>query len=69
MKQAMDVRWAKAKDLIDGLAADLLACLRFYSRLPLPPFGFESSPYGAEISARIKMLPVSASNWLSKDST
>ncbi len=37
--------------------ADLLACLRFNSRLPIPPFEFEKNPYGSEITARIRMLP------------
>lgn len=46
------------KDLIGDSAADLLACLRFYSRLPLPPLKFETEPYGGKIAARIKMLPL-----------
>lgn len=45
------------REVLTELASDLLACLRFYSRLPIPPLGFEQSPYGAEISARVKMLP------------
>jgi adenosylcobinamide-GDP ribazoletransferase len=46
------------REVLTELAADLVACLRFYSRLPIPPLGFESNPYGAEISARVKMLPL-----------
>ncbi|MEW6436466.1 MAG: adenosylcobinamide-GDP ribazoletransferase [Pseudomonadota bacterium] len=45
------------REVLSDLASDLLACLRFYSRLPIPPLAFEQSPYGAEISARVKMLP------------
>ncbi len=54
----MQSRFANLRNLICTLTADLLACLRFYSRLPIPPFGFEQDPYGPEISARIKMLPL-----------
>jgi adenosylcobinamide-GDP ribazoletransferase len=50
--------WSRLKGLITDLAADLLACLRFYSRLPIPPLKFETAPYGDEIGARIKMLPL-----------
>src|SRR5579863_527348 len=50
--------WTRLKGLITDLAADLLACLRFYSRLPIPPLKFETAPYGDEIGARIKMLPL-----------
>lgn len=39
-------------------AADLLACLRFYSRLPIPAFEFEKNPYGSKITAHIRMLPL-----------
>jgi adenosylcobinamide-GDP ribazoletransferase len=46
------------KGLARALTADLLACLRFYSRLPIPPFSFETGPYRDEITARIKMLPL-----------
>ncbi|WP_297296833.1 adenosylcobinamide-GDP ribazoletransferase [uncultured Methylovirgula sp.] len=45
------------REVLTDLASDLLACLRFYSRLPIPPLGFERNPHGAEISARVKMLP------------
>jgi adenosylcobinamide-GDP ribazoletransferase len=41
------------------LASDLLACLRFYSRLPVPAFGFEAKPHGMLDFARaIRMLPL-----------
>ncbi|MDB5644120.1 MAG: hypothetical protein JWN07_3437 [Hyphomicrobiales bacterium] len=41
------------------LAADLLACLRFYSRLPVPVLAFETAPYAMLDFARaIRMLPV-----------
>ena len=46
------------REVLTELASDLVACLRFYSRLPIPPFGFELNPHGAEISARVKMLPL-----------
>lgn len=46
------------KLLMRDSAADLLACLRFYSRLPIPPLKFETGPYSDEITARIKMLPL-----------
>jgi adenosylcobinamide-GDP ribazoletransferase len=45
-------------EIFEDLAADLVACLRFYSRLPIPPLGFETNPHGARISARVKMLPI-----------
>lgn len=41
------------------LAADYLACLRFYSRLPAPVFAFETAPYAMLDFARaIRMLPL-----------
>ncbi len=41
------------------LAANLLSCLRFYSRLPVPAFTFEPDPHGMPDFARaIRMLPV-----------
>jgi adenosylcobinamide-GDP ribazoletransferase len=46
------------REVLTELASDLVACLRFYSRLPIPPLGFETNPHGAEISARVKMLPL-----------
>jgi len=44
--------------VIRDLAEDFLACLRFYSRLPIPPLRFEAEPHSDEITARIKMLPL-----------
>lgn len=39
--------------------ANLLACLRFYSRLPLPAFAFESAPYAMLDFSRVALtLPV-----------
>ena len=41
------------------LAADLLACLRFYSRLPVPVLPFETAPYAMLDFARaIRVLPI-----------
>lgn len=41
------------------LAADLLACLRFYSRLPVPVLAFEPAPYAMLDFARgIRVLPL-----------
>ncbi len=53
----MDSYLTTVRRVISEFVADLLACLRFYSRLPIPPFEFEQNPYGSEITARIKMLP------------
>lgn len=39
-------------------AADLLVCLRFCTRLPLPPFAFEHPPEAASLANAIRMLPV-----------
>ena len=39
--------------------ADCVACLRFYSRLPLPAFAFETQPHAMlDFSRAIAMLPV-----------
>jgi adenosylcobinamide-GDP ribazoletransferase len=46
------------KSVASEFVTDFLACLRFYSRLPIPPFEFEKNPYGSEITARIRMLPL-----------
>jgi len=41
-----------------GFAADLLACLRFYSRLPVPAFAFEHDPHVMPDFSRIaRVLP------------
>ncbi len=39
-------------------AADLLVCLRFCTRLSLPPFAFEHPPEAASLANAIRMLPV-----------
>ncbi len=40
-------------------AADLLACLRFYTRLPIPAFAFEPAPHGMDDFARaIRATPL-----------
>ena len=42
-----------------AIACDLLACLRFYSRLPLPVFAFEAEPHAMLDFARaIRILPL-----------
>ncbi len=47
------------KSLPARLTADLLACLRFYSRLPVPVLAFESAPYAMLDFARaIRVLPI-----------
>ncbi|MGE3244696.1 MAG: adenosylcobinamide-GDP ribazoletransferase [Beijerinckiaceae bacterium] len=41
------------------LACDLLACLRFYSRLPVPVFAFEPSPHGMlDFTHAVRILPL-----------
>jgi adenosylcobinamide-GDP ribazoletransferase len=41
------------------LTADLLACLRFYSRLPVPVLAFEPEPYAMLDFARaVRVLPI-----------
>lgn len=54
----MDPRVAKAKDLLTELAGELLACLRFCTRLPIPAFAFEKAPHEMPISACARMLPI-----------
>jgi adenosylcobinamide-GDP ribazoletransferase len=45
--------------ILRDLVCDLLACLRFYSRLPLPVLGFEPKPHAMLDFARaIRMLPL-----------
>ena len=40
-------------------ACDVIACLRFYSRLPIPPLPFERQPFAMlDFSRAIVMLPV-----------
>jgi adenosylcobinamide-GDP ribazoletransferase len=44
---------------LPGLASDLLACLRFYSRLPVPGFAFEAAPHAMLDFARaVRVLPL-----------
>ena len=41
------------------LASDLLACIRFYSRLPVPVFAFEGKPHEMlDFSRAVRMLPL-----------
>lgn len=54
----MDPRVTKGSDLLGELAADLLACLRFCTRLPFPSFAFEEAPYDTSLSAHAHMLPL-----------
>ncbi len=43
---------------LQTLTADLLACLRFYSRLPVPVLSFEKEPHKMlDFSSSIRMLP------------
>jgi cobalamin synthase len=40
------------------LLADFLACLRFYSRLPVPVLPFEAEPYAMlDFSTSVRVLP------------
>lgn len=39
-------------------AADLLVCLRFCTRVPIPTLGFEKPPQDASIAASATMLPI-----------
>ena len=40
-------------------AADLAACLRFYTRLPVPPMPFETAPFAMpDFSRIVRMLPL-----------
>ncbi len=45
------------KWLTDG-TADLLVCLRFCTRVPIPTLGFERPPQDASIAASAYMLPI-----------
>ncbi|HLH11149.1 MAG TPA: adenosylcobinamide-GDP ribazoletransferase [Methylovirgula sp.] len=53
----MDPRLANAKDQSYELAADLLGCLRFCTRLPIPVYPFEKAPE-RPISLCARMLPI-----------
>jgi adenosylcobinamide-GDP ribazoletransferase len=54
----MDPRLGDAKDLATELTAELLACLRFCTRLPIPTLAFEKAPHEMPISACARMLPI-----------
>ncbi len=46
-------------DVVTDPARDTLACLRFYSRLPIPVLPFETDPHGmGRFGRAIRMLPV-----------
>lgn len=46
-------------DALRAAVADLFACLRFYTRLPVPVLAFEPTPYGMlDFSRAIRMLPI-----------
>ncbi|MBV8563851.1 MAG: adenosylcobinamide-GDP ribazoletransferase [Methylobacteriaceae bacterium] len=56
-----DVRapFSRLGDSARGVGRDLLTCLRFYSRLPLPAFDFEASAHElADFGHAIRMVPV-----------
>jgi adenosylcobinamide-GDP ribazoletransferase len=57
-EKLMDPRLANAKNLLTELAAELLACLRFCTRLPIPALAFEKAPHETPISACARMLPI-----------
>ena len=53
------MEFAKFAQRVPPLAADLVACLRFYSRLPVPVFTFEPAPHAMlDFSRAIRMLPL-----------
>ncbi|HKH81032.1 MAG TPA: adenosylcobinamide-GDP ribazoletransferase [Methylovirgula sp.] len=54
----MDPRLANAKDFFAELTAELLACLRFCTRLPIPALAFEKAPHEMPIGACARMLPI-----------
>lgn len=48
-------------DFLSGFAADVAACLRFYSRIPLPALPFETAAHAAPDFARApRALPIAA---------
>ncbi len=57
-EKQMDSRFVPAADFLATIAADLLACLRFCTRLPIPAFGFEKAPHEASVSSSARMLPI-----------
>jgi adenosylcobinamide-GDP ribazoletransferase len=47
------------RERASGLGAEILRCLRFYSRLPVPSLAFEPNPHGApDASAMARILPL-----------
>lgn len=54
----MDPRLAKTKDLGTEFTAELLACLRFCTRLPLPALPFEEATYEMPFVTCARMLPI-----------
>jgi adenosylcobinamide-GDP ribazoletransferase len=54
----MDPRVANPKGLATELAAELLACLRFCTRLPIPALAFEKAPHEMPVGAGARMLPI-----------
>src|ERR1700691_3758443 len=57
-EKGMAPRLAKASDLLTELAAELLGCLRFCTRLPIPALAFEKAPHETPVSACARMLPI-----------
>jgi adenosylcobinamide-GDP ribazoletransferase len=57
-EKRMDPRVANAKNLLTELAAELLGCLRFCTRLPIPALAFEKAPHETPVSACARMLPI-----------
>ena len=57
-EKRMDPRLANAKNLLTELAGELLVCLRFCTRLPIPALAFEKAPHATSVSACARMLPI-----------
>lgn len=47
-----------SRKTVSDSAADLLVCLRFCTRLPLPPLAFEQAPQEQSLVHAVRMLPV-----------
>lgn len=54
----MDPRLDNAKGFLTELLAELLACLRFCTRLPIPAFAFEKAPHDMPAGTYARMLPI-----------
>lgn len=51
--------WQRETDALRSGATDLVRCLRFYSRLPVPPLPWEGDPHGVPDFRRIaRVLPL-----------